>query len=153
MVTVLYHSFRRNMSGSLKKDDPAEIRVSGDLYQIKIGISKGDYSVLMAILTENFGEKGAFETVSTAPKSGAMDRSALTLPVKSKYNGSRTSIASTNSLLEAMKATPRDPECKAVEFKFILHGLWVNYFQYKFDEKSRNADQYLLLFDVCLISF
>jgi hypothetical protein len=39
--------------------------------------------------------------------------------------GSRTSLASTNSLLEAIKATERDPEVKAVEFSFKLHGLQV----------------------------
>jgi hypothetical protein len=34
-------------------------------------------------------------------------------------------LASTNSLLEAIKATERDPEVKAVEFSFKLHGLQV----------------------------
>jgi hypothetical protein len=51
------------MSGSTKKDDPAEISVSGTLYKIEAEMSKGDYSIVMAILSENFGEKGAFQLV------------------------------------------------------------------------------------------
>ena len=119
--------FRRNMAGSLKKDDPAEVSISGTLYRIEADISKGDYSVLMAIISENFGEKGAFQTVVSSATAGhAKDRSALTLPVKSKYNGSRTSLSSTSSLLEAMRVTQRDPEAKAVEFNIKLRGLWVS---------------------------
>lgn len=115
------------MAGSLKKDDPAEVSISGTLYRIEADISKGDYSVLMAIISENFGEKGAFQTVvPSATAEPAKDRSALTLPVKSKYTGSRTSLVSTSSLLEAMRVTERDPEAKAVEFNFKLRGLRVS---------------------------
>lgn len=115
------------MSGSKMKDDPAEISVSGTLYRIEAEISKGDYGVMMAILTENFGEKGAFKTMKAAGTGQANDRSALTLPVKTKYNGSRSSLASTSSLLEAMKSQERDPEVKAVEFSFKLRGLQVTH--------------------------
>jgi len=51
------------MSGTLKKDDPAEISISGTLYKIEAEISKGDYSVLMALISENFSEKGTFEVL------------------------------------------------------------------------------------------
>ena len=107
----------------MKKDDPAEISISGTLYRIEAEISKGDFSVLMAIILENFGEKGAFE--SAAKEAPANDRSAMSLPVKPKYSGSRTSLASNSSLLEAMKVPERDPEVKAVEFSFKLRGLQV----------------------------
>jgi hypothetical protein len=113
------------MSGSMKKEDPAEISVSGTLYRIEAEMSKGDYSVLMAILTENFGEKGAFKTAQTSNPTSANDRSAMTLPVKTKYSGSRISLTSTSSLLEAMKVPERDLEVKAVEFNFKLRGLQV----------------------------
>ena len=109
----------------MTKTDPAEIAVSGTLYRIEAAISKGDYNVLMAILTENFLEKGAFQTVSSAGSGRANDRSALTLPVKSKYTGSRTSLSSTSSIREAMQVQGRDPETKAVEFNFKLRGLQV----------------------------
>lgn len=49
------------MNGTQKKEDPAEICISGTLYKIEAEISKGDYSVLMALITENFSEKGSFE--------------------------------------------------------------------------------------------
>lgn len=117
------------MSGSMKKGDPAEISISGTLYRIEVEISKGDFAVLMAV-TENFGEKGAFQTAkaSTASASVANDRSAMTLPisVKPKYSGSRTSLVSNSSLLGAMKVPDRDPEVKAVEFSIKLRGLSVN---------------------------
>ena len=109
----------------MTKADPAELAVSGTLYRIEAAISKGDYNVLMAILTENFSEKGAFQTASATRTGQPNDRSALTLPVRSKYSGSRTSLASTSSLIEAMKLPERDPETKAVEFDFRLHGLQV----------------------------
>ena len=44
----------RNMNGAKKKDDPAEIRATGTLYEIRAEMSKNDYDVLMAILINNF---------------------------------------------------------------------------------------------------
>jgi hypothetical protein len=45
---------KRNMAGAKTEDDPAELLIKGTLYQIKAELSRGDYNVLMAILTENF---------------------------------------------------------------------------------------------------
>ena len=134
------------MSGSMKKEDPAEISVSGTLYRIEAEISKGDFGVLMAFISENIGEKGAFQTAPALP---ATDRSAMTLPVKPKYSGSRTSLASNSSLLGAMKVPERDVEVKAVEFSFKLRGLQVSthtyYISLAFYKNGTNFPCYLLL--------
>ncbi len=101
------------MAGTIKKEDPAEICISGTLYKIEADISKGDYSVVMALITENFSEKGSFEVLylkqvlevprsecdihnlqSESKPASVGDRNALSLPVKSKYAGSRTSLGS-----------------------------------------------------------
>ena len=52
---------KRNMMGSKIETDPAELKVTGVLKEISASMSRGDYNVLMAILVENFQEKGDFE--------------------------------------------------------------------------------------------
>jgi hypothetical protein len=47
----------------VKKEDPAEIKATSTLYEIEVEMSKDNYNVLMAILLNNFSEKGSFESV------------------------------------------------------------------------------------------
>ena len=121
---------KRNMMGTKTKDDPAELKVTGVLKEISASMSRGDYNVLMAILVENFQEKGEFELTRNAPKKPNFDKNALVLPVKSRYSGSRTSLSSDSvkSLRTAMKIDERHPLSKVVEFNFKFRG-----FQVKFD--------------------
>ena len=51
---------KRNMMGTKTEKDPAELKVTGVLNKISASLSKGDYNVLMEILTKNFQEKGNF---------------------------------------------------------------------------------------------
>lgn len=112
----------------------ATLMIAGTLYQIKAELSKGDYNVLMAILTENFSEKGDFEI-----QKRSLDKAALVLPIKSKYSGSRTSLSSgsARSLRSAMKKAPdRDQNAKAVEFIFKFRGFQAEIFSGKTDLDS-----------------
>ena len=53
---------RRNMNGTRRKEDPAELKVTGTLKQVDLELSKEDYNVMMALLQSNFSEKGAFDS-------------------------------------------------------------------------------------------
>jgi hypothetical protein len=84
----------------------------------------------MAIFSDNFSEKGEFETQTEAKTSsgaGFGDKTALNLPIKSKYSGSRTSSGSARSLRTAVKMPERDPLSKAVDFFFKFRGFQVEY--------------------------
>ncbi len=81
----------------------------------------------MAILQENFSEKGEFELAKIRKPSvqaSPGDRSGLVLPIKSRYSGSKSSLSSGNarSLKTAMKMPERDPDARAVEFNFKFRG-------------------------------
>ena len=112
---------RRNMSGTKKKDDPAELKVTGTLEQVDLELSKEDYDVMIALLQSNFSEKGAFDSQPVASLSGAK----LDLPLKSTYSGSRSSISSRKSALMSVMSTSegRHDEAKQVEFIFKFWGL------------------------------
>lgn len=113
---------KRNMSGAKRKEDPAEIKASGTLYEIRAEMSKSDYDILMAILVNNFSEKGAFVTEHGKKYERPNE---LTLGLnKSRRQESRTSLMSQNSrkLQEALKASERDQEARAVEFDFTFRG-------------------------------
>ena len=115
---------RRNMSGTKKKEDPAELKVTGTLNQVDLELSKDDYNVVMALLQSNFSEKGVFE--SSPDATSAVGRGAkLDLPLKSAYSGSRSSISSRKSALMSMMSTSegRHDEAKQVEFSFKFWGL------------------------------
>ena len=115
---------RRNMSGTKKKDDPAELKITGTLKQVDLELSKEDYNVVLALLQSNFSEKGAFDSQPEAALS--VGRSAkLDLPLKSAYSGSRSSISSRKSALMSMMSTSegRHDEAKQVEFSFKFWGL------------------------------
>ncbi len=71
---------KRNMGGAKRKHDPAELKVTGTLYEIRLELSKSDYNVLMAILTNNFSEKGSFQTARETET--ILDRQELTLPIR-----------------------------------------------------------------------
>jgi vacuolar protein sorting-associated protein 13A/C len=120
---------KRNMNGAKRKEDPAELIVTGTLYEIDLEMSKEDYNVTMAMLQSNFSEKGEFETSAAAAAASSRagkDSSKLQLPVRSKYSGSRTSLSSISSLKSlrtAMNVPERDPDAKAVEFSFTFRGL------------------------------
>ena len=138
--TVIVHPItfeldvRRNMNGAMKEDDPAELLVKGTLYQIILETSKEDYNVLLAILQNNFSEKGEFEllgpkikkTAAGGTPSTTKDRTSLMLPLKNKHSsGSRTSLSSERSiksLRSAMKVPERDPDARVVEFSFQFRG-------------------------------
>ena len=121
----------RNMNQALKKDDPPELKVEGALKQIRLELSRGDYNVLMAILMENFSEKGNFEVSSLKrPPSARPDRTSLNLPLKNRYSsgGSKASLVSNSSiksLKTTMKIDERDPEARGVEFYFKFRGFQV----------------------------
>ena len=121
----------RNMNGAKKKEDPAEIRATGTLYEIRAEMSKNDYDVLMAILINNFSEKGSFESSKKPPPADSAALNALTtsrksemsLPLKKRYS-SQSSMGSQHSaqLQEALKMPERDPEARGVEFEFTFRG-------------------------------
>ena len=122
---------KRNMSGSKTEHDPAELKVTGVLKEISASMSRGDYNVLMAILVENFQEKGDFELSKNEPKRSPrpqiLDRNSLTLNVKSRYtSGSRTSLTGSGSVKSLRAALSvdqeRHPLSKVVEFNFKFRG-------------------------------
>ena len=95
-------------------------------------LSRGDYNVTMAILAENFSEKGVFEMNSLKRlPSRRPDRASLNLPLKNRYSsgGSKTSLSSNSSiksLKTSMKMDERDPDAKGVEFNFKFKGFEVS---------------------------
>ncbi len=119
---------KRNMNGAKKKQDPAELKVTGTLYEIKLELSKSDYDVVMAILTNNFLEKGSFEvTRENESILNRKEKKDLNLPLKSRRSasGSRTSLLSEQSIQQlqtVLKVPERDPESRAVEFIFKFRG-------------------------------
>ena len=86
---ITFHlEIKRNMMKSTTESDPAELKVTGVLKEISASMSTGDYNVLMAILVENFQEKGEFELRKNevkVVKPQILDRNSLTLNVKSRY--------------------------------------------------------------------
>ena len=116
---------RRNMNGAMKRTDPAEIAISGTLYEIDVDLSKSDYGIMMNILTRNFSEKGSFD--KNKQDLEAKDKS-LHLPLKKRRYQSGSSMSSNTAeqhaaaFQEALKAKDRDQEAKAVEFNFRFLG-------------------------------
>ncbi len=122
---------KRNMNGAKKKEDPAELKVTGQLHQIAIDLSKGDYDVMMAVLLNNFQEKGAFqlerEHTDRHPARDREGNEAMKLSLKSRQEqraSSRSSLISEHSvqLQSALNIPERDPEARAVEFNFKFLG-------------------------------
>lgn len=62
------------MSGARRREDPPELSVQGTLYQITLELSRQDYNVLMALLQNNFTEKGEFETLQQRSSRDAAGR-------------------------------------------------------------------------------
>ena len=93
----------------------------------------------MAILVENFQEKGEFELTKNVPNKPNFDKNALNLPVKSRYSGSRTSLSSDSvkSLRTAMKIDERHPLSKVVEFNFKFRGFQVKLIVRKTEKSTK----------------
>ena len=131
---------KRSMEPSLKKSDPAEFSVNGTLHQIKVYLSREDYNVMMALLQQNFSEKGQFLNEKNSLRKEAMttsNRKSMGLPVKKSYvrNSRASSQASFSSeggksLKEAFqpKVQGKHPETKYVQFNFKFHGLEMEIF-------------------------
>ena len=128
-----YLKMIRNMAGSKLKSDPPEFYVEGTLYQIKAAMSRGDYNVIMMMLSENFSEKGELEK-----KQVRLEKNSVNLPLKTRFSsggGSRTSLTSGSgtAIRSAVMEVKRDPECKTLEFKFIFRGFQAELFSGKTD--------------------
>ena len=117
----------RNMDGAMSESDIPEIQVKGTLHEIRVELSKDDYNALIAMVIENFQERGVMEPVN---KSASMPKKSLHLPLQnkhdSKYN-SQISISSRKSLDVIIKG--KSPKAKLAEFDITFKGMRMKIFK------------------------
>ena len=136
----------RNMDGAIKEEDIPEIQVKGSLHEIEVELSKDDYNALIAMVIENFQERGVMEPVN---KSTSMPKKSLHLPLenKNKYS-SQISISSRTSKKSLDVITQgKSPKAKLAEFDITFKGARMKIIKDKTDltkiKTSRDAKKRL----------
>ena len=115
----------RNMNGAMSEADIPEIQVKGTLHEIRVELSKDDYNALIAMVIENFQEKGVMLN-----KSASMTKKGLHLPLENKHNpkySSQASISSRKSLDAILKG--KSPNAKLAEFDVTFKGMKMRIFK------------------------
>ena len=77
-----------------------EFKICGDLYEIKLDLTREDYNVIIEFLLKNFNEKGVMEIKRPQQDSTKTNKGLDPLPLKPRYHsgsGSRTSLSSRSS--------------------------------------------------------
>ena len=116
----------RNMDGAMTEVDIPEIQVKGTLHEIRIELSKDDYNALIAMVIENFQEKGVMEPPN---KSASMPKKSLNLPLESKHDTKYTSQASISSRRSLDVITKgKSPKAKLAEFDINFKGMKMKIF-------------------------
>jgi len=131
----------RNMEGAFKEADLPEISVNGTLYEIRAEISKDDYNTLIAMVMENFQEKGVLEA---AQKTASMSNKDLNLPIESRTGPKYTSQLSISSRKsrnsESFDVTKgKSSKAKLAEFTIILKGFKIRLYKDNTNLTQQNA--------------
>ena len=121
----------RNMEGAINEADIPEIQVKGALCEIDVEMSKDDYDTLIAMVIENFQEKGLIEP---AAKSASMvtKRHEMRLPVN-KFEPSKTSTSSLSSQRSFDFTKGKSKKAKLVDFDIEFKGLKLKVFKERSD--------------------
>ena len=139
----------RNMDGAIKEEDIPEIQVKGTLHEIQVELSKDDYNALIAMVIENFQERGIMEPVN---KSASMPKKGLHLPLDKKHGGTRYSSQLSISSRTSRKSLDvitqgKSPKAKLAEFDITFKGARMKIFKDKTDltkiQTSRDAKKRL----------
>ena len=131
----------RNMEGAFKEADLPEISINGTLYEIRAEISKDDYNTLIAMVIENFQEKGVLEATQ---KSASMSNKNLNLPIESRTGPKYTSQLSISSRKsrnsDSFDVTKgKSSKAKLAEFTIIFKGFNVRLYKDNTDLSMQNA--------------
>eukprot|EP00092_Neocalanus_flemingeri_P033380 GFUD01036296.1.p1 GENE.GFUD01036296.1~~GFUD01036296.1.p1 ORF type:complete len:2741 (+),score=704.42 GFUD01036296.1:512-8224(+) len=131
----------RNMEGAFKEADLPEIKVKGTLYEIRAELSKDDYNTLIAMVIENFQEKGVLEPVN---KTASMSNKNLNLPIESRTGPKYTSQLSISSRKsrnsDSFDMTKgKSSKAKLAEFNIIFKGFKVRIYKDNTDLSHTNS--------------
>ena len=121
----------RNMEGAINEADIPEIQVKGTLCEIDVELSKDDYDTLIAMVIENFQEKGLIEP---AIKSGSLPlkRHDMSLQIN-KFEPLKTSNASLNSQRSFDFTKGKSKKAKLADFDIDFKGMKLKVFKDRSD--------------------
>ena len=116
--------------------------MEGTLFKIDVILGKDDYNTLIAMLMENFNEKGRFFKPLPVPRETR--REAMNLPIRTKQavSSSRVSLSSQKSNSEeTFKWSERSKEAKTVQFKLTLEGFSIHLFKGETNLNRENSER------------
>ena len=123
----------RNMEGAIHEADIPEIQVKGTLCEISVELSKDDYDTLIAMVIENFQEKGLIEPVNKSASLKKKHGRPSNLPLN-KLEPSKISTASLSSSHKSFDLTEgKSKKAKLVDFDIEFKGLKLKVFKDRTD--------------------